>query len=487
MSYRICVSNISKIESYEKYADSNKIKLIGNGVFLTPFNKIEGSLDKTGVSTAKVIFHSELDIKKLKIDKNKQEAWHLQIVSWRDYDDKIEEISIYVICEKTLYEKLDKFAANENQIEISFDIIEHDSNDNADSYKPYETFIAKIEDFKISTEKNSKKLDFKDFEIVDIKNYLIERNCFGGFGQIKDICEEFSKSFHQMPSRVDKNEMIWKIESFISSLRSIFHNHLDNYNELKIKSFSEKYQYELSNNNELSKINLNKITDEKDRNEAIKIYNNIWSRRKAEDIFRKGFPIDANTAESIAKEYIDLKYVQSTTCEKILLDVLISSSIAEYAMVGQINNKISAEALLSIEYDSYKPKLGFKISFTEFIFISLSSLTGRIFSGLISWWISGLIAGDNETAHIILFGTMFAADTVLLGMYQNNEFKRDKESSYFDEKRHFDILKNMCNLHYYSSVIDTTLMRYMLNQLSSSGVRFQNQIFQIISLIETRK
>jgi hypothetical protein len=484
MSYRISVSNVCKIESHTKYfddelrSDIDVVKLFGNGVFFSPFNKANNDYDRNGVSTAKVNFH---------LQEGANANWDLEIQSYKAYDCNIEQLTIDVLCERNLYDKLEKFSTHKNSVEITFNVIKWENFDDTDVENSFQFAKAKIEDFSIESKENSKSLILIDYEILDIENYLIRRNCLNSGGQISDICKEFAKSFRQVPLHVDKKRLINEIESLISSYRSTFHSHLNDNDKLKVATFFEKYGFDFNAYSKNYALDFEKITDKKDRYEAIRIFNNLWSRKKAEDMFKNGFPIGSSDAECIADEYINLKYVHSATCEKILLDVLISCHIGEYANSAQYSNNISSAALLSVAYGSYKPKFESNNSFSDLIVTSISHIFGRVVSGLISWGISGLIAGNNETAHIVLFGTMFAADTVLMGMYQNHKLKGDKNADLSVEEHYFKIIQKMCNLHYYSYFMDVKLMRDLLHNLSSSNVKFQHQVFQIISLIESRK
>ena len=444
MSYRISVSNVCKIESLTKYfdheyrSDSDVVKLFGNGIFFSPFNKENNDYDRNGVSTSKVNFHLKQGV---------DADWDLEIQCYKAHNWKIEQLTIDVICEKSLYEKLEKFAADKNYIEITFNVIKWENFNDAEN--SFEFAKAKIEDILIESKENSKSLALIDFEILDIENYLIRRNCLNSSGQVEDICKEFAKSFRQVPSHVDKNRLINEIESLIFSFRNIFHSHLNDKDKLKVATFAEKYGFDFNAYSKNYALDFEKITDKKDRYEAIRIFNNLWIRKKAEGIFKNGFAISSGDADCIADEYINLKYIHSPTCERILLDVLISCHIEEYAKSAQNSNNISLNALQSIAFGSYKLKPETKNSLEDSIVTLISQLIGRLFAGLISWWFSGLIAGNNETAHIILFGTLFAADIVLIGMYQNHNLKNDKNSDSSIEKHYFDVIQKMCNLHYY--------------------------------------
>jgi len=493
MTYRISVSNICKTESYTKYFDdelrndSDVVKLLGNGIFYIPFNKENNDYDRNGVSTAKVSFHQKIDDDEQLLSENNIEKCNLIITSHKPYYSKLEQLTIDVICEKSLYQKIEKFTENNNQIEISFNVLKWKNFDESEAENTFDIARCNIEDFQITSIPNSNRQSLIDYEIIDIENYLIRKNCVNSSGQIADICKEFAQSFRKVPAHIDKSRLIGEIESLIYNYRSTFYDYKNEKDKLHLASLLEKYGFELTAYSKSDELDFDKITEKKDRYEAIRIFNTLWSRKKTEDMFINGFPIGLADAECIADDYINLKYVHSTTCEKILLDVLIGCYIKKFANSAQYSKNISTVALLSVAYGSYKPKFESKISFFDLIITSISHIFGRVVSGLISWVISGLIAGNNETAHIVLFGTMFAADTVLMGMYQNHKLKSDKNADLSVEEHYIKIIQNMCNLHYYSYIMDVKLMRDLLHNLSSFNVKFPHQVFQIISLIESRK
>jgi hypothetical protein len=501
MTYSISVLNVCKIESHKKYfndelrTDSDVVKLFGKGFFYIPFTKeVNAYPIRNGVSTAEVNFHLQQVIDEQWFEKNKQEKWDLQIISHKPYGCKIEKLTIDVICEKSLYEKLENFSCNNNAFEISFNIINWENFEGADDENSYQSAKAKIDSFEISSQSNFAPTVFADCEVKDIQNYLIRTNCFAtDSGQIAEICKEFAESFRQVSSSVDKNELLNQINSLIASYRDTFHSHLNDDDAAKLKSFKEKYGFEVGAYAKNHADELKKITNKKDEYQAIRILSHLWGWKKAENLFGNSYPFSLDEASFLTDEYIKLKHIHSETCERILFDVLISTSIIEYADDAQINQCISPQTLLSIKFGFYKPELSEVKSknllsyFSELLFNSTFHIVGRVISGLISWFISGLIAGNNDTARIVLFGTMFAADTVLMGLYKNHQLKNEKQVASAREENYFNLIKKMCTLHSCSFVMDVKIMRHMLNELASSGVNFQLEVLQLLSKIENRK
>jgi len=495
MTYEVTVKNIKLKHQHETHFDDDKItkwlvvnkeKIEGEGFFNKPFIKInkedEGLMD--GVSFCNVYFR---DANEDNIDRNYNLVIHL--LPHDSYDRKFDTLQLDFNLDADTNAVIKDLTKNRNaNLVISFKVIEWINND--DSYGGAARAIVTRIDNSMSY---SKYNDATDYKIIDIENYLIRKNCFNSrSGQVAEICKEFAKSFRSIPSNVNINDLLDEINSFISSCRGTFHDHLNKDDEAKIKSYNQKYDFVFNTYSKDYGEEFNKITDKREHSEAVRIFNHLWSTRKAENMFRDGFPIGSGDAEHIANEYLELKHVFSPTCERILIDVLISCDIGEYASSAQFNNNISANALLSIPHGHYKSepllaknKTGKQI-ILEFIFTSITGLIGRLISGLISWWISGLIAGDNDTAHIVLFGTMFAADTVLLGLYQNSKLKDEEKVGLSKEEHYFNIIRKMCNLHDSAYYMDTKLMRSMLHQLTSSNVQFQHKVFQLLSLIEAR-
>lgn len=499
MAYSINILNVCRELSHTtnfelKKTQSDTNQFIGSGFFHSPFSKDENDFNRSGLSTAKVTFQLKHSNDLQWIDETTKREWDIEIYCNQPYGCKFPQLSIFVICDEGIYTQLEFLSTKQSKITISFEVLswknyEEDSDENS-----FNVAKAKIINFNTTSNSSVPLSVLVDYEVKDIENYLIRTNCFNSAsGQVAEICKEFADSFRQVPSTVNKNDLLDEINSLIASYRYTFHIHLKDADAEKIKSFTERYGFEFNAYSQTYFEEFEKITDKKDKYEAIRIANNLWSWKKAEEVFRNGYVIGEDEAGFIADEYIKLKYVYSKTCERILFDVLISSRISEYSLTAQYQQCISSNALLSIPIGFYKPdevlfknKNQLAVIF-EAIFNSTFHLVGRVISGLISWFVSGLIAGNNETAHIVLFGTMFAADTVLLGLYKNHQLKNDKQVASSKEEHYFNIIKNMCNLHSCSLLMDVKLIRHMLNEFATSGVIFQHQVFQLLSAIEARK
>jgi len=499
MFYSLNVLNVCSEKNHSTNFELHKTQteknyFAGNGFFQSPFSKDEHDFSRTGLSTAKVAFIQKHGNDEQWFDKTSNRQWDLQIYSYQQYGSKIPELAISVICDADLYEKI-RFLVNETKrISITFEVFKWENYEENLDENSFNFALAKISNFEISSQSTFHSSVLADYEVKDLENYLIRTNCLNSSsGQVASICKEFAESFRNVPASVNKNDLLDEICSLIKSYRHTFHSHLNDDDAAKINSYKEKYDFEFNAYAENFDDEFKKITAKKDEVEAIKISNHLWSWRKSDYIFRNSYPISLDEASFLADEYLKLKHVHSKTCERILFDVLISAQISDYAYIAQINQRISPQTLQSIQFGFYKPDSAeFKskslmgIAF-EFLFNSTFHIAGRIISGLISWFISGLIAGNNETARIVLFGTMFAADTVLMGLYKNHKLKNDKQVDTEKEEYYFNLIKNMCTFHNSAFAMDVKLMRHMINELSSSGVSFQTELMQLLSAIEYRK
>jgi len=390
---------------------------------------------------------------------------------------------VLILLSEKLFEQIRNANSKGNIIQIRLQNTTYEDVDHCDK-------VAKCEIQQILLLNNSKGFDsaLVDTQIDDIKRYLKQKLCVNSHGQVTDICNELAESFRDVPKSVNKFDLLDEINSLIASFRSSFHTHINSNDEEKLRLLNEKYGFLIRSYSENKNDEFNEILDEKERYEAIKIYNHLWSSTKVANIFKNGFPFGCDETQSLADEYLRLQHVHSKTCEKILFDVLIVSQIGNYANNLQLHNLISSAALLSIPVGFYKADS--LVVTNERGYFSKSKLGGLIFGqffglligGGFSWGVSGWISGSNETARIILFGSLFSAYLILVGLLHQNE-----KVDFSKEEHYFSVVRNMCNLHSLSNSLDVKLMRHMINELSMSGVLFQHQMLHLVSSIESRK
>jgi hypothetical protein len=490
MAYEITVKTMKVSKQREEFFNDGAITkwfetereiIEADGFFLHPFFKPSTTQDELidTNSCASVNFRN--------IDEdNKERNYNLLIYLQENdkFNDNQSNLNLTFFLDSKTIEFVKSIAKDkQSELVINFEIVEWIESE--DSYgDTAKALVTRIDNSRLHSNK-----ELIDYKIKDIKNYLIGKCCVdSNYGQVADICKEFAESFRAVPLGVDKNELIEEIISAIHSLRFTFHSYLNEDDSKTIKYFYEKYNFSLKTYSERIIEEFNKITDEKDRHVAVKIYNHFWTARKAEDMFKNGFPIGSGEVESIAEEYIKLKYVKSETVEKILVDLLIATTIGDKASYLQFNKQISAKTLLSIPADFYTKETNSKITDLKFkdalavclVYASIH-LSLKVIFGLFEWWFSGLIAGDNETAHIILFGTLFAADSILTYQYQKStdtNFASDVTNK--NDEENFYVFRDLCKLHKLSSVYKSSSFKSLLNKVVCNGTNFPISLHVIV-------
>lgn len=388
-----------------------------------------------------------------------------------------------IFCSNTLYEKFKKNNFDENLIKVNIELSEFIGDD-------YREKVAEAKVEQVIFDKNSKNYDEKlvEKEIGDIKLFLKDKNCMGTSGQVADICSEFAESFRQVSKNENKSDLIDAITNLISKYRSSFHGVLSAKDTDFIGSLKEKYDFNIYPNNDDFKIEFTKLTDKKDLHKAIKIFDHLWTARQVEKMFKDGYPFSVDNAQELAHEYLKLKYVGSEIIEKILIDLLVASTIAEKASSLQYNKQISVKTLLSIPIGFYKKEnnsMLVDMKFKDLIILSAAflgmHLLLKLILGLFYWWFSGLIAGDNETARIILFGLLFATDSILTYIHYLSEDKilGTDVPTKLDE-RNFYLIRNLCNLHGMIDSYKSSSFKNLLYQLSKDGILFPNSLYSIV-------
>lgn len=390
---------------------------------------------------------------------------------------------VLLLCSDTFFERIRKSNIEGNLIQVSIKLSEFVDNDYYDK-------VAKAEVEQVTLNNNAKNFDSNliDNEIADIKNYLLKKSCVGKYGQVADICDEFAQSFRHISKKESKFDLVDEIISLISSFRFTFHSALNKQDEDFVNSLKEKYDFNIHPYDRDFEIEFAKLTDKKELAKAINIFNHLWTARKAEKMFKDGFAFGVGDAESLAHDYLKLEFVKSETVEKILIDLLIASTIGDKASSLQYHKQISLNTLLSIPIGFYKKENNSKFADMKMkeIIILCSVFLGmhlalKIIFGLFEWWFSGLIAGDNETAHIVLFGTLFAADSILTYFYQKSDDKNfvTDVPNKVDEKS-FYLLRDLCNLHSLIDSYKSSSFKSLLHKVSNDGTIFPTALYSIV-------
>jgi hypothetical protein len=483
--YRFCAGKELAFQT-DGYETS---ELQADGYFDAPFT-YGTHASKSGLSIANVFFvirrgdeiSPELE----------SEKFDLEMYVQKPDDWALPSLKVYVYCNQFQYERVKNLTKQQIHLSIYFSISKSEQTESKEeslSANETEWISAKFEDLVINTE--NLFADIEEFEIRDIKNFLVHRNCLNRGGQVTKICSEFAHSFRSVSKDVDRSDLISDINQLIYDYRYIFHRNLGENESNYIKMLNERYGFIFEPEVEEFEKNLETIESQRDKIRTIEIFNTLWVSREASRMFTDGYPISVDDAISLANSYLALKSVRSESIEKILVDVLIAATIGDKALTLEVNKQISVGTLRSLALGFYKKennsvfygveneswlKLGSVV-----LLYSLILLAMRIALGLFEWWLTGLIAGDNETAHIILFGLLFLSNSALLHAKQREIGwgTMSAVSPRLDEKN-FHILHDLCRLHSMSPSFKSSSFRSLLNKVVNEGTRFPSELHSIV-------
>jgi hypothetical protein len=223
---------------------------------------------------------------------------------------------------------------------------------------------------------------------------------------------------------------------------------------------------------------------EKDQRKILVEYNTIWERVNAEEMFKDGYVWNNEEFPSLAEEYLKIPHLNSPTLNKILVDGLIKRDIADIASHYIYSQKMSSSAILSVRNGVYnKSDVEIKDkSFKELFAIwgakSVGWIVGNLMGGLFTWWITSLIAGDNELGHYVLFGTIFSSSLIIQTLNQNKMPQAIKDNM---EEYNFYILRDMCLLHKQALHMDAKLLRHLMYKIEERGVQMNHYIYKLLN------
>ena len=395
-------------------------------------------------------------------------------------EDMMQLVELTIACTNDVFDGLNKASANKNEIRIRFNKSEWEDDSDGSGY----VSKCKIAEIQILPPNTTVASWFAERRIRHVENYLFTTLCGGDMdGQIPTICSEFAQSFANQSLFNKRKETIESITELISSVKWT----------LEIEKSKLRIEIEEDDDLELAKLfslrgvefdtQLEKITDAKKQSDIVLEYNTFWKSAEAVKMFNDGFNWCGDEFPMLAEEYLKIESINSPYLNEVLIDGLISKDIAATASHFQYNDKMSSEAILSVRNGVYnKSDLETKNkSFKEVIimsgFKSLGWLIGNLVSGLFIWWITAFIASDNEMAHYILFGTIFAASLIVTALNQSKTTEAIQENK---EEFNFYILRDMCALHKQAEYMDAKLLRHLMYKLEERGVQFNQHIYKLI-------
>jgi hypothetical protein len=328
-------------------------------------------------------------------------------------------------CDEDLMKVLEKATENENFVTVLLNLGEWEKREHSESRINY----ASVENI-YTVEKNPLKIaDYHSEMKSDIKEYLRDKFC-GGFdsGQIYKICEEFSEAFSDEELFSQRVEIVREIEWLIKSLKWT----------LQIEKSEQRKQIEEDDDLELCKLfdltgdkfltQYEKLQGKKEFRYIGLEYNSLLKRIEATKSFKEGLPFDEGQFTLLTEEYLKIKGINSPTLNRILLGGLILKDTFNTSWDLKSRRLISSEAILSIEQGYYHFE---------------SKRSGSIAKALSS--------GSRVMDQVVNI-----------------------------EEFNFNLLKDMCFLHYRSEHMNKELLLHLLYRIEERCVGMDPYIYKIL-------
>ena len=464
-------------ENIEIYKNKTQITKVFSGLiyFENPFVKNDKSIKNYMDGT----LVGKIDVYQAENESSVRS--YIQVDANNSYEDRFQNLSMQLICTSNLFESLEIATQNKSEIRIKFKINEWlDINE----YSDYFRGKCQTSSIEILAANSTNEDWLAQRHVREIKHYLLTEFCGRSeFGQFPTICKELSAAFSKLDIYNKRNVLIEPIRDLLENLKLY----------LEIEKSNLRIEIEEDDDLELAKLfslrgiefdtQFEKITDPKKRRELLSEYNTVWKRVDAIKMFNDGYAWNGQEFPMLAEEYLKIPYINSPTLNKILVDGLIARDIAETATHFQYSDKMSSDAILAVPKGEYvKSDLEVKNkSIKEILLLSGFKLVGvwigMLISGLFIWWVTSLIASDNEMAHYILFGSIFSASLIIGSLNQRTTAQAIKENR---EEHNFYILRDMCALHKQAEHMDTKLLRHLMYKLEERGIQINNYIYEIL-------
>jgi hypothetical protein len=344
--------------------------------------------------------------------------------------------------EPETYEKL--LASSQANIEIN--LLANSFDTDNDRFHQIGFEIKKIETSSASGIEESLKRQ----RIEDVSNFLIKTNCAGAYGgQLVTICREFAESFGDIKSQYKCNELLRKINELIGLIRWTFQSEVDR--------DSEEFEKYIS------------TLEGRDKRDALTKRANFSKTKSHYDILKSGNDFSLSDVNGVAYDYFELG-IKSATLENILLEMLLACQIGEVAGTYQYSGLLSTNAVLNAAGGVYKEEA--KSQTAKLV----GSIIGWVIGTAFSWWISGVVAGDNDTARIVLFGIFYATSSIYTLAYQNKTNQKETNS----EEKYFNLLSRLCHIYSQRLTEDKNLLKHLMYKLEEDGIAFELSIHKLL-------
>jgi len=302
-------------------------------------------------------------------------------------------------------------------------------------------------------------------------------------GQVPKICSELANHFQTEQFFENRRDLLPQVAELISDVRKIFERERERSTqtvESAIETVSQDI-FLLAGAEFRNK--LSQIYDLDVRKKTLSDYNELAKQLDIPASLKNGLPISTSSIEWVVQSYLEIKGVRSNLLESLFIERLLASDLIDVANDFLINHNFPPGAIASLHKPYYDREIFTAKGKSSWSFIP--ELTGKVMlklatfllGGLITWWWTSLIAGNNETGHYILFGTIFAAGLIVKGVSQ-----KDPEAiSLIREESTFCLLKDFYSLIFRVPAMNVNLITKLMYDLEVRGVRFNQHVYKLLA------
>jgi len=359
--------------------------------------------------------------------------------------------------------------------------------------------------FKIENSRSDALQEFDECELVEINSHSsnnrydswfsnklvkqverILRHEFCGdqaSGQVPLICSEMAKTFNTEEIFDCRHDLLPKIFELLTSIRDAFEGEAGRPQVIVQTEGDAKSKnlFELSGTT--FKQSLLALSDKKTQRESLEHYNRLAKKLDIVAALRDGPKVPTWALEGVAESYIETRIVKSRFLESLLIERLLVADLVDVASEFIRSHNMPPEVIENLGSRYYNKELletsGKSILRTirHFAGKSIWKLAAFLIGGLITWWWTSLIAGDNEIGHYILFGTIFSAGLIVRGVGQ-----RDPDAvAHAREELNYYVLRDIHLLILRVPDMNVDLIKSLMLRLEARGVRFNPHVYELLS------
>jgi hypothetical protein len=292
-----------------------------------------------------------------------------------------------------------------------------------------------------------------------------------------------AKTFQTEEIFEDRHTLLPKLFELISSIRDAFEEEADR-PQVNVDTASGTGSEDIfALTGSSFRRALSTLSDRTAQRETSQHYNRLAKILDIVAALRDGPKVPTWALEGAAESYVEMRVVKSRFLESLLIERLLVADLVDVASEFIRSHNMPPEVIENLGrryYDKEHLETSGKsisMSIRYFAGKSIGKLAAFLIGGLITWWWTSLIAGDNEIGHYILFGTIFSA-----GLIVRNLGQRDPEAvAHAREELNYYVLRDINSLILRVPEMNVALIESSMFGLEARGVRFNPHVYELLS------